>query len=88
MERIKTVQYIVGEQFLPYVFYGDATGLEDGEELEFDALAREAETNPPEGYTFGHWAGEGDTLEFDKCEATDMMGRCTTITAVYFHKDA
>ena len=89
MERIRTVEYTVGEHFLPTVFYGDTTGLNDGEEADFDAFLHEAQTKPPGvGYEFGHWSGEGDTLEFERCEVTGLMSRCTTIVAVFFHQDA
>jgi hypothetical protein len=88
MERVKTETFIVGEQFLPYAINGDATGLEDNEELEFDAFSLAPYTNPPTGYRFSHWDTENDRDEFALCEVTGLRGACQPLIAVYFHKDA
>lgn len=89
MERIKTVEYVVGEHFLYPILYADSSGLDDNEERDFDEFDKDVRETPPDvGYSFGHWSAEGDTIEFDRCEVTGLMGRCSTIVAVYFHKDA
>lgn len=88
MQRIKTETFKVGEHFLPYAINGDATGLTDTEELEFDTFALMPHTNPPDGYSFGHWDTEDDRDEFGLCEVTGLRGACQPLTAVYFHKNA
>ena len=56
---------------------------------DFEELERSARDNPPEGYTFGHWAIDTDTAdEFARCEATGLHGACYQFEAVYFHKGA
>ena len=88
MERVKTETFMVNEHFLSYAINGDATGLEDNEELEFDAFSLAPYTNPPTGYRFSHWDTEDNREEFALCEVTGLRGACQPLTAVYFHKDA
>lgn len=88
-ERVRLIPYTIGTQFAALVANGDDSHLTDDEAEDFAALERSARDNPPEGYTFGHWAIEIDERdEFARCEATGLHGDCCRFDAVYFHKDA
>ena len=81
--RIK-IPYTVSEKFLFYVRYGDPEQLSSVEVDQFDELANEALGSH---YEFSHWfVGEGRE-EFAKCEATDDLGACLKIQAVYFRNN-
>jgi len=66
-------EYIIGSHYLPALFNGDDSNLEEGEAAEFDAWAADAQVG-----LAGHWAGGGeeDRLEFAECEVTGLMGDC------------
>ena len=88
MRRIITIPYTLGDQFLSLIANGEADTLTDEEAAAFARLEREARSIAANGYEFAHWAITDDRDEFARCEATDLHGACTTVEAVYFHKDA
>lgn len=88
-KRVELIAYTIGQQFATFVEYGDRDTLSADEVQDFEELERSARDNPPEGYTFGHWAIDTDEAdEFARCEATGLHGACYRFDAVYFHKDA
>ncbi len=88
-KRVELIAYTLGTQFAALVANGDDSHLTADEVQDFDELERSARDNPPEGYTFSHWAIEiDDRDEFAECEATGLRGECCRFEAVYFHKDA
>lgn len=82
-QDIHTADYTLGEQFATYVAYGDVDTLSTGEEDSFIELEARARDAAPTDYTFSHWSIGDDANEFTQCEATGLMGRCLTFTAVY-----
>jgi hypothetical protein len=80
-ETIK-IPYTIGEQFLFYVRYGDTEQLSSVEVEQFDELTTKALGSQ---YKFSHWVVTEGREECAKCEATDGMGACMKIQAVYFH---
>ena len=86
--RVITIPYTLGDQFLGLIAYGEADTLTDEEAADFARLEREARSIAANGYEFAHWAITDERDEFARCEATDLHGACTTVEAVYFHKDA
>ena len=65
-------EYIIGSHFLPSIFNGDDTGLEQEEIDDLAAFCSRAETGD------GHWSGgdEDDHLEFAECDVTGLRGDC------------
>ena len=86
--RVITIPYTLGDQFLCLIANGEADTLTDEEAADFARLEREARSIAANGYEFAHWAITDERDEFARCEATDLHGACTTVEAVYFHKDA
>ena len=85
MRKIESIAYTVGSQFLALIEYGEANGLTDDEEQQWDKVNRKARDNPPDGFHFGHWSiGTESKDEFTRCEVTGLMGQCYTVNAVYF----
>ena len=84
-KAIHKADYIIGEHYAVYVAYGDNDTLTTAEEDAFIELEAGAHQHSgiPEGYTFSHWSIGDDPHEFARCEATGLMGRCFTFTAVY-----
>ncbi len=86
---VEGIAYTIGQQFAGLVEYGEEEGLTPEELADFQELEQAARDNPPEGFTFSHWAIDTDTAdEFARCEATGLHGACYQFEAVYFHKDA
>ena len=76
------IPYTVSEKFLFYVRYGDPEQLSSAEVDQFSELAIEALGSQ---YKFSHWVVTEGREECAECEATDGMGACMKIQAVYFH---
>ena len=73
---------------VPLLLHPLTTAPDSEEAADFARLEREARSIAANGYEFAHWAITDERDEFARCEATDLHGACTTVEAVYFHKDA
>lgn len=82
MSTIDTVTYTIGQHYVPYIEYGDATGLEDDEIEECDIFLSTIPENGPEGFTFMHTT-IGDDVGFDRDEIGGLMGECVELVAVF-----
>ena len=73
--KFEEYDYRIGSHFLPAIFNGDTSGLNE-EEIKW---LNHFEKNYCPGE--GHWAGgdEEDHEEFARCEITGMMGDCHNV---------
>ena len=77
-------QYTIGEQFACFLAYGDESGLEQGELIDFVGFENGInEYDKPSGFRFGHWDITEQTEEFTLCEVTELHGKCIVVNAVW-----
>jgi hypothetical protein len=88
MKRVHTETYTVLSAFACYIEYSETEGLNRAEIKGFDWLEGEAIKNAPEGFKFSYWSITDEHDEFTRCDATDIMGECILIEAVYFNDEA
>lgn len=82
--KTETLDYWVLSVFACHIEYGDADTLTEDEISQFEELETQARGFfSRDGLKFMHWSISDETDEFRKCEATDIMGNCVKITAVY-----
>lgn len=82
--KTQKTQYTIGEQFAFFLAYGDESGLDDSELVDFDGFENGVnQYDRPVDFRFGHWDITDHTDEFGLCEVTELRGRCIVVNAVW-----
>jgi hypothetical protein len=77
-------QYKIGEQFACFLAYGDESGLEEQDLVDFVGFENGInQYDKPQGFRFGHWDITEQTEEFALCQVTETEGKCIIVNAVW-----
>lgn len=85
MKILGEFEYVIGSHFLPALFNGDVTGLDDAEcaEIErFEEVARAFAAIEYPDMASAHWDYDETGEGFARCEVTDLMGDCCRVRLV------
>jgi hypothetical protein len=77
--KFKTLDYKIGQHFLPLIFNNDASGLDDDDEKAWEIFEL---TLPSK---IGHWSSAGDYNQFAVCEVTGLFSDVDRLT--YYYED-
>lgn len=87
--RNDTIEYEVGQFFLPVLINGDSTGLTDAEERQLRDFLDNAEVAAAEaGATHWHWDCDIDESPgFSRCDITGLYADTVRVWQVLFLKE-
>ena len=83
-------EYKIAEHFLSALINCDETGLEDGEQTQFEQWEEQARADAHnEGWTIGHWSDVEDSGEdWGRCDITGLFAMRCTVQLVIYKQDA
>ena len=70
-------EYRISSHYLSSLINGDDTGLEDGEDVEFDEWVRIMQDG-----RVGHWDCDPDS-DLARCDVTGLLSDCTNVRFIY-----